>query len=158
MGSLPYKIINALLGYAGAKHGDLLLLSCFCKMSMVQWAWWILALLLFILSWTDSGPPAPGTAEYDACMAEERADPGSCDMDEWTEEMGADGSKNDVHWIEMLNAALLPALFMAAFINGRQLWALLAGEPAATTKTCLQYSAVVVVCVGVAAVWLLSGM
>ena len=158
MGSLPYKIINALPGYAGTKHGDLRLLSCFYKMSIVQWAWWIFALAIFIATWTDSGPPAPGTAEYEDCMAENEVEPGSCDIAEWTEEMGADGSKNDVHWIEMLNAMLLPALFMAAFINGRQLWALLAGEPAATAKTCLQYSAVGVVWVVLAASYVLLGV
>ena len=41
-----------------------------------------------------SSPPAQGTAEYDACVAED-----DCDIDEWTKEMGADGSANDVHWI-----------------------------------------------------------
>lgn len=94
LGSLPYKILNCLLGYAGAKHDDTQLLSAFYVMAAIQCAYWLVALLLFISTWTDGPAPAQGTAEYDACVAED-----DCDIDEWTKEMGADGSANDVHWI-----------------------------------------------------------
>jgi len=54
-------------------------------------------------------PPAQGTAEYDACVAED-----DCDIDEWTEKLGADGSVKNTTVMVALKIGILVAVSLQA--------------------------------------------